>query len=429
LVNNPGSPIDPMQLGMFSGEVTSDMIARVVVGAGEVAVSNNFSEVVFFRTPPIVPPPPPNPPSPPLTPNYPPPFVASPPMIGGPTIYQPVLEGLPFGGSGAPAGWTWHLSVINAGMPRNWGSGSEFHQSSRGILFDPVTWTGSSVDQGTFTVLNPDGTTSDLAAFGLPGATPLAADFNGDGRAELAVFRDGVWFIDLNGNGIWDEDDLWAKLGDEGDQAVAGDWDGDGKADIGIFGPAWIGDPKAIAAEPGQPDAQNAPDGRYKNIPPAPSDATVGYRSMKHTERGRLRSDVIDHVFRYGTDVDKAVVGDWNGDGVATIGVFRNGTWYLDVDGNGRWSEHDVKVGFGRSGDVPVVGDWNGDGIDNLGVYRDGTWHLDTDGNLRLDAHDKVFELGGPHHKPVAGDFNGDGVDQPAVYEDAAPADSGLMAP
>ncbi len=428
LVNNPGSPIDPMQLGLFSGEVTTDMIARVVVGAGEVAVSNNFSEVVFMRTPPYIPPPP-NPPSPPLTPNYPPPFAAPPPMVGGPTIYQPILEGLLFGGSGAPAGWTWHLSVINAGMPRNWDSGSEFNQSSHGILFDPVTWTGSRVDQGKFTVLNPDGTTSDLATFGVSGATPLAADFNGDGRVQVAVFRDGIWFIDLNGNGIWDEDDLWAKLGDEGDQAVAGDWDGDGKADIGIFGPAWIGDPKAIAAKPGQPDAQNLSDGRYKNIPPALADATVGYRTMKRTERGRLRSDVIDHVFRYGTDVDRAVVGDWNGDGVATIGVFRNGTWYLDVDGNGRWSEHDVKVSFGQSGDVPVVGDWNGDGIDNLGVYRNGTWYLDTNGNLRLDAHDKVFELGGPHHKPVVGDFNGDGIDQPAVYEDVASADSGLMTP
>ena len=109
--------------------------------------------------------------------------------------------------------------------------------------------------------------------------------------------------------------------------------------------------------------------------------------------------------------------------------MFRDGTWYLDVDGNGRWSEHDVKVNFGRAGDVPVVGDFNGDGIDNLGVYRNGTWHLDTDGNLRLDAHDKVFELGGPHHRPVVGDFNGDGIDQAAVYEAAPVVDEGMTAP
>ncbi len=429
LVNNPGDPLDPMQLGLFAGEITSDMIARVQVGAGQQAVGYNFSEVLFARVPPV-PPPPPRPPSdPPAPPEHPAPFLAPPPMMGAPPVYQPIIAALPFGGSGAPAGWTWHLSVINAGMPRHQGGGEHFSHSGRTILFDPVTWTGSSVNQGRFTVRNPDGTTSHLAAFGVPGGIPLAGDFNGDGRDQVAVFHDGVWFIDLNGNGVWDEDDLWAKLGEEGDQPVAGDWDGDGKTDIGIFGPAWLGDPKAIVAEPGLPGALNAPDGRYKNIPPELADAAVGYRTMKATERGRLRSDVIDHVFRYGTEGDRAVVGDWNGDGIATIGVFRGGTWYLDVDGNGRWSEHDMKVTFGKPGDVPVVGDFNGDGIDNLGVYRNGTWHLDTNGNFRLDAHDKVFELGGPHHRPVVGDFNGDGIDQAAVYEDAPAIDNGMTAP
>ena len=35
-------------------------------------------------------------------------------------------------------------------------------------------------------------------------------------------------FVDLNGNGTWDEGDLWVKLGKKDDQAVAGDWNGDG---------------------------------------------------------------------------------------------------------------------------------------------------------------------------------------------------------
>jgi len=277
--------------------------------------------------------------------------------------------------------------------------------------------------------LNADGSTSTIATFGVAGARPLAGDFDGDGDDEVAVFLDGVWFIDMNGNGVWDEGDLWASLGDAADQPVAGDWDGDGKADIGIFGPAWIGDAKAISAEPGQPDAQNAPDGRYKNVPPALADAAIGHRTMKRTESGRLRSDLIDHVFRYGTDGDRAVVGDWNGDGVATIGVFRDGTWYLDVDGNGRWSEHDIKIGFGRAGDVPVPGDWNGDGITNLGVYRNGTWYVDSNSNMQIDAHDKVFELGGLHDKPTVGDFDGDGVDQPAVYGDILTANESTTAP
>ena len=66
------------------------------------------------------------------------------------------------------------------------------------------------------------------------------------------------------------------------------------------------------------------------------------------------------------------MAGDWNGDGIYTIGIFRNGTWFLDMDGDGRWSAGDLIVEFGQAGDIPVVGDWTGDGIAKLGVYRNG---------------------------------------------------------
>jgi serine-aspartate repeat-containing protein C/D/E len=64
---------------------------------------------------------------------------------------------------------------------------------------------------------------------------------------------------------------------------------------------------------------------------------------------------------------------------------------------------------FGDETDVPVVGDFNGDGIDDLGVYRNGTWYLDSDGNRRLDAHERVIEFGGPDGQPLVGKFDGDG--------------------
>ncbi len=43
---------------------------------------------------------------------------------------------------------------------------------------------------------------------------------------------------------------------------------------------------------------------------------------------------------------------------------------------------------------MPVVGDWDGDGIDDIGVYRNGTWILDMNHNRTIDAADKVFEMG-----------------------------------
>ena len=53
-----------------------------------------------------------------------------------------------------------------------------------------------------------------------------------------------------------------------------------------------------------------------------------------------------------------------------------------------------------------------------LGVYRDGTWYIDTNGNGVIDAEDQVFQLGGPGDQPVVGDWNGDGTSEPGVYRD-----------
>jgi serine-aspartate repeat-containing protein C/D/E len=65
-----------------------------------------------------------------------------------------------------------------------------------------------------------------------------------------------------------------------------------------------------------------------------------------------------------------------------------------------------------------VVGDFNGDGVDEIGVYRHGQWIIDTNGNRQIDAHDTVFTLGGddPNAVPVVGDWDGDGTDDPAIY-------------
>jgi hypothetical protein len=321
------------------------------------------------------------------------------------------------------------LSVIDAGQPRRDGSGDQYAVAPQNSYFDPVSWSGADMGQSQWILADENGSPLTTFHFGMPGAVPVTGDWDGSGTTKIGVFLDGSWFLDLNGNGTWDEKDLWIKLGNKGDQPVAGDWNGDGKTDIGIFGHAWRGDAKALAREPGLPDAQNvAVRSRPKNVPPDSSDATVGYRTLKKGHAGKLRSDLIDHVFQYGLKGDIAVAGDWNGDGIYTIGIFRNGVWYLDMDGDGRWSEGDLMVEFGQEGDLPVVGDWTGDGITKIGVYRNGTFYLDTNNNHKLDATDKVFQLGGPGDKPVAGDWNGNGVDKVGVYHDGAATEVRLEA-
>ncbi|HMC11246.1 MAG TPA: VCBS repeat-containing protein, partial [Pirellulaceae bacterium] len=296
-------------------------------------------------------------------------------------------------------------------------------RTTSGLAFRPALWIErtdwqpESLREGVWMV---QGATDPAphAMFGLEGAIPVTGDFNGDGRDEIGIYHKGEWFLDLNGNGQWDAEDLWAKLGNEQDRPVTGDWDGDGKDDIGIFGPKWPGDPVHIENDPGLPDQDNQRliKPRAKNVPPNPEEATDGERLLRLTAQGKERADLIDHVFEFGQSNDIPIAGDWNGDGIRSIGVFRDGRWHFDMDGDGRWSDGDKMAQFGMKGDRPVVGDFNGDGIEEIAIFRDGKWIIDSNGNRQIDPSDRVIQFGQAGDKPIAGDFDGDGVDEPAIF-------------
>ncbi len=137
-----------------------------------------------------------------------------------------------------------------------------------------------------------------------------------------------------------------------------------------------------------------------------------------------------DESLSFGAIDDTAIVGDWNSDGVDQIGVYRasTATFYLDLNGNGQWDGQptDVSIVFGAVGDWPVIGDWNGDGVDQIGVYRPATstFYLDLNGNGAWDgaAADRIFQFGAAHDLPIAGDWNGDGRDDIGVYRPASAA-------
>jgi len=131
-------------------------------------------------------------------------------------------------------------------------------------------------------------------------------------------------------------------------------------------------------------------------------------------------------VFGIGLTGAIPVVGDWNGDGSTKIGVFIDGTWYLDANRSWVWDgEPEDRMGafgVGITGALPVVGDWNGNGITKIGVYADGLWYLDLNNNWQWDGEPTdtmgVFGVGLTNALPVVGDWDGDGISEIGIYSD-----------
>jgi hypothetical protein len=85
-------------------------------------------------------------------------------------------------------------------------------------------WDGCSID-------------TRISGFGLTGDQPLMGNWNGDGRSDIGVFRNGGCYLDSNGNRRWDgcRVDTCFSFDGSGDLAVVGDWNGDKRSQIGVF--------------------------------------------------------------------------------------------------------------------------------------------------------------------------------------------------
>lgn len=250
---------------------------------------------------------------------------------------------------------------------------------------------------------NIDGNISDGPVAGIPVPRNKVADFDGDGKTDISVFRpgNGLWYV----AGTRGPSFSVHEFGVGSDVLTPGDWDGDGKTDFSVFRPSnstWYFRTKGAFSlrqygEPGDIPAQADYDGdRRTDI--ALFRPSTGVWYIAYSDSLNSFSQV-----QFGQDGDRPASADYDGDGKADIAVWRpsNGTWYV------RGSAGNFFVAaWGEPTDIPAQGDYDGDGSSDFAVFRGatGTWYLrlSTDGII-------VRQFGQDGDLPVTGDYDGDG--------------------
>jgi Tol biopolymer transport system component len=130
--------------------------------------------------------------------------------------------------------------------------------------------------------------------------------------------------------------------------------------------------------------------------------------------KNKNESGFADAALNYGLPGDYPVVGDWDGNGTVTIGIYRNSYFYLKNSNTLGFAE--VVFPFGKVGDQPIAGDWDGDGVDTIGIFRPSTGQFllrnsNSEGNAEMS-----FYLGNVGDVGIAGDWDGDGLDTTGVF-------------
>lgn len=193
----------------------------------------------------------------------------------------------------------------------------------------------------------------------LRGGVPLLGDYNGDGRDDACVYRQGGFLCDFDQDALPDAG--LAFGGQAGDVPLLGDVNGDGRDDLCL---------------------------------------RRGRRFSCDTARNGGTGEV---QIILGLKTDLPLMGDIDGDGDGDPCLYRRDRFLCDIAHDGNRAE--VTVIFGQPGDTPLLGDVDADGDDDPCVFRGDRILCDTahDGG----AAEVEILFGEPGAIPLLGNVDG----------------------
>jgi hypothetical protein len=177
--------------------------------------------------------------------------------------------------------------------------------------------------------------------YGNPGDIPFMGDWDADGIETPGLFRQSDGYVYVRHTNTQGNADITFFFGNPADVPLVGDFDGDGRDSVSIW---------------------------------RPSQARV-YIIDELGEDGKGLG-AANYFFELGDGSLQPFVGDFDGDGVDTIGFYDPSEGLVHLRNSNSAGPADVSFRYGNAGDRILVGDWDGDGDDTVGRYAQSAGHL-----------------------------------------------------
>jgi len=177
--------------------------------------------------------------------------------------------------------------------------------------------------------------------FGNPGDAGFAGAWHCEGVDTPGLYRQSDGFVYLRNSNTQGVADVRFYFGNPGDIPLSGDFDGNGCDSVSIYRPS--------------------------------EQRVYVINDLGTNDRGL---GVADFSFLFGNPGDKPVVGDFDGNGVDTVGLHRESTGLVYFRNSNTTGIAHSQFIFGDPGDRLAAGDWIGSGRDTVAVYRPSTQTL-----------------------------------------------------